>query len=203
MSLVLGASEATSVTLQAEGAVFLPCWWGPMDRRWEREVGKCSKTQPDLKQKDKIGLNEMNNVATKMVVIPDIAGPAQDVAEEDRALAISEMSERFDVTLRTLRFYEEKGLLNPVRRGARRFYGTRDVSRMRVILQAKKIGLTLAEIRRVIKLVESGTRRDEQYKELQEICRAQQEILVEQKQMLDEQIAEVGEILSTFERLID
>jgi len=144
----------------------------------------------------------MNNVATNMVVIPDIAGPAQDVAEEDRALAISEMSERFDVTLRTLRFYEEKGLLNPVRRGARRFYGTRDVSRMRVILQAKKIGLTLAEIRRVIKLVESGTRRDEQYKELQEICRAQQEILVEQKQMIDEQIAEVAGILSTFDKLV-
>lgn len=173
-----------------------------MDRWWDREVGMCSNTQPNLEQKDKIGLNKMNNVATNMVVIPDIAGPAQDVAEEDRALAISEMSERFDVTLRTLRFYEEKGLLNPVRRGARRFYGTRDVSRMRVILQAKKIGLTLAEIRRVIKLVESGTRRDEQYKELQEICRAQQEILVEQKQMIDEQIAEVAGILSTFDKLV-
>ncbi|GAB4517916.1 MAG: hypothetical protein Tsb0019_17850 [Roseibium sp.] len=153
-------------------------------------------------KKDKIGLNEMNNVATKMIVIPDIAGSAQEVTEEDRALAISEMSERFDVTLRTLRFYEEKGLLNPVRRGARRFYGTRDVSRMRVILQAKKIGLTLAEIRRVIKLVESGTRREEQYRELQEICRAQQEILVEQKQMLDEQIEEVAGILSTFDKLV-
>ncbi|MDN3720246.1 MerR family transcriptional regulator [Roseibium salinum] len=83
--------------------------------------------------------------------MPDIAGPGQNVVLDDRALAISEMSERFDVTLRTLRFYEEKGLLNPVRKGARRFYGARDVSRMRVILQAKKIGLTLAEIRRVIK----------------------------------------------------
>ncbi|MCK7612663.1 MerR family transcriptional regulator [Roseibium sediminicola] len=121
---------------------------------------------------------------------------------EDRALAISEMSERFDVTLRTLRFYEEKGLLNPVRKGARRFYGARDVSRMRVILQAKKIGLTLAEIRRVIKLVEGGTKRDDQYKELQEICRAQQDILVEQKQMLDEQIAEVGQILTAFDELV-
>jgi DNA-binding transcriptional MerR regulator len=144
----------------------------------------------------------MNNVATKMVVVPDIAGPGQEVVLEDRALAISEMSERFDVTLRTLRFYEEKGLLNPVRKGARRFYGARDVSRMRVILQAKKIGLTLAEIRRVIKLVEGGTKRDDQYKELQDICRAQQDILVEQKQMLDEQIAEVEQILSAFDQLV-
>ena len=137
-----------------------------------------------------------------MVVIPDIAGPGQEVVLDDRALPISEMSEQFDVTLRTLRFYEEKGLLNPVRKGARRFYGARDISRMRVILQAKKIGLTLAEIRRVIKLVESNTNRTDQFKELQEICKGQQEILVEQKQMLDEQIAEVDLILSSFDELL-
>lgn len=144
----------------------------------------------------------MNNVATNMVVVPDIAGPGPDTVNEDRALAISEMSERFEVTLRTLRFYEEKGLLNPVRKGARRFYGSRDVSRMRVILQAKKIGLTLVEIRRVIKLVEGNSNRNEQFKELQEICKGQQEILFEQKQMLEEQIAEVDEILTVFDKLI-
>ncbi|MEM9630698.1 MAG: MerR family transcriptional regulator [Pseudomonadota bacterium] len=144
----------------------------------------------------------MNNVATNMVVIPDIAGPGQEVVLDDRALPISEMSEQFDVTLRTLRFYEEKGLLNPVRKGARRFYGARDISRMRVILQAKKIGLTLAEIRRVIKLVESNTNRTDQFRELQEICKGQQEILVEQKQMLDEQIAEVDLILTSFDELL-
>ncbi|MCX2721709.1 MerR family transcriptional regulator [Roseibium salinum] len=144
----------------------------------------------------------MNNTAAKIVAVPDIAGPGQNVVLDDRALAISEMSERFDVTLRTLRFYEEKGLLNPVRKGARRFYGARDVSRMRVILQAKKIGLTLAEIRRVIKLVESNANRQDQFREIQEICRSQQEILVEQKQMLDEQLAEVENILSDFDELI-
>ncbi|QFT30896.1 Mercuric resistance operon regulatory protein [Labrenzia sp. THAF82] len=144
----------------------------------------------------------MNNVATKMVVVPDIAGPGQDMVIEDRSLAISEMSERFNVTLRTLRFYEEKGLLNPVRKGARRFYGPRDVSRMRVILQAKKIGLTLAEIRRVIKLVEGNSKREDQFKELQEICKGQQEILLEQKQMLDDQIAEVDQILTVFDELV-
>jgi len=173
-----------------------------MTRRWDREVGSVVIPSRTWNKKDKIGLISMNNVATKMVVVPDIAGAAQDVVLEDRALAISEMSERFDVTLRTLRFYEEKGLLNPVRKGARRFYGTRDVSRMRVILQAKKIGLTLAEIRRVIKLVEGSSKREDQFKELQEICKAQQDILVEQKQILDEQIAEVGQILAAFDDLV-
>ena len=163
--------------------------------------GRC-KQRPNSKQKKKIGLNIMNNVATTMVIVPDIAGPDKELVLEDRSLAISEMSERFNVTLRTLRFYEEKGLLNPVRKGARRFYGTRDVSRMRVIAQAKKIGLTLAEIRRVIKLVESSASKQDQFRELQEICKGQQEILVEQKQMLDEQVAEVEQILSAFDELI-
>lgn len=137
-----------------------------------------------------------------MVVVPDIAGPVQDESSEGQVLAISEMSELFGVTLRTLRFYEEKGLLNPVRRGARRFYSTRDAGRMRIILQAKKIGLTLAEIRRVIKLVESDTPRLDQFTELQSICQSQQQILAEQKVMLDEQVAEVESVLEALETLV-
>ena len=137
-----------------------------------------------------------------MVVVPDIAGPVEDASVETQALAISEMSELYGVTLRTLRFYEEKGLLNPVRRGARRFYGSRDVARMRVILQAKKIGLTLAEIRRVIKLVESDTPKMEQYAELQAICQGQQELLHEQKSLLDEQVAEVDGVLDALNSLV-
>lgn len=137
-----------------------------------------------------------------MIVVPDIAGPIQAASTEQQALAISEMSELFGVTLRTLRFYEEKGLLNPVRRGARRFYDSRDIGRMRVILQAKKIGLTLAEIRRVIKLVEGRTPKHDQYLELQEICVSQQEMLHEQKALLDEQVNEVDEVLSALNRLV-
>ena len=134
---------------------------------------------------------EMNSIPSKLDVTADIAGPIREDDGDGQLLAISEMSELFSVTLRTLRFYEEKGLLNPVRRGARRFYRGRDVSRMRVILQAKKIGLTLAEVRRIIKLVEGSSPRPEQLKELQEICGAQEQLLHEQEQALQEQIAEV------------
>ncbi len=138
-----------------------------------------------------------------MVVIPDIAGPVVDETNNSQLLAISEMSELFGVTLRTLRFYEEKGLINPVRRGARRFYSGRDVSRMRVILQAKKIGLTLAEIRRVIKLVEGGGPREDQYRELQEICRSQQDLLKEQRAALEEQVHEVDSVLDSLNVLVE
>ncbi|WP_208994963.1 MerR family transcriptional regulator [Roseibium hamelinense] len=146
----------------------------------------------------------MNNLATKMVAVPDIAGAVDYTNEQDdRVLAISEMSELFGVTLRTLRFYEEKGLLNPVRRGARRFYGHRDVSRMRVILQAKKIGLTLVEIRRVIKLVEGDSPKDLQYSELLEICENQQVLLAEQKALVEEQVAEVDNVVYSLKELVD
>ena len=134
---------------------------------------------------------EMNSIPSKLDIAADIAGPIRDDDGEGQLLAISEMSELFNVTLRTLRFYEEKGLLNPVRRGARRFYRSRDVSRMRVILQAKKIGLTLAEVRRIIKLIEGNSPRADQLKELQDICGAQEQLLHEQEQALQEQIAEV------------
>ena len=144
----------------------------------------------------------MNATAADLVGVPDIAGQEVDFATQENHLAISEMSQKFEVTLRTLRFYEEKGLLKPVRKGARRFYSARDVGRMRVILQAKKIGLTLVEIRRVIALVEGNTPRGEQFRELREICKGQNELLLEQKQMLDEQIAEVEEIVSAFNKLI-
>ncbi|GGB35536.1 MerR family transcriptional regulator [Roseibium aquae] len=144
----------------------------------------------------------MNNVATEMVVLPDIAGPMDAVPHDGRVLAISEMSDLFDVTLRTLRFYEEKGLLNPVRRGARRFYGTKDVARMRVILQAKKIGFTLAEIRQVIALVEGDKPREQQYADLRQMCANQQQLLMEQKAMLDDQVAEVEGILSAFDKVM-
>ncbi len=137
---------------------------------------------------------EMNTIPTSLEIVPDIAGPINSDEGEGQLLAISEMSELFGVTLRTLRFYEEKGLLNPVRRGARRFYRPKDVGRMRVILQAKKIGLTLAEVRRIIKLVEGTTPRQDQLSELKEICEAQEQLLAEQEAALKEQISEVQSV---------
>ena len=113
----------------------------------------------------------MNTIPTTLTAVPDIAGPIPHSTEDGKLYSISEMAEMFDVTLRTLRFYEEKGLLNPVRRGSRRFYREQEVGRMRVILQAKRIGLTLVEIRQVLKLVEGKASRAEQLKNLRSILR--------------------------------
>jgi DNA-binding transcriptional MerR regulator len=63
---------------------------------------------------------------------------------------IGELARRFDLTHRALRFYESRGLLNPVRRGSSRVYGVKDVERLAAIVKAKKLGLTLSAIGQIL-----------------------------------------------------
>ena len=65
-------------------------------------------------------------------------------------ITIGELARTFEVSLRTLRFYEDRGLLVPRRVGTARFYGERDKSRLHAILRLKHLGFTLAEIRDMI-----------------------------------------------------
>jgi DNA-binding transcriptional MerR regulator len=66
--------------------------------------------------------------------------------------SISELATEFDVTTRTIRFYEEKGLLKPVREGTRRVYGSGDRTKLRLILRGKRLGLSLDESAEIIRM---------------------------------------------------
>ncbi len=68
---------------------------------------------------------------------------------------IAELAREFDVTTRTIRFYEDKGLLMPDRQGRRRVYSPRDQVRLRLIMRGKRLGFSLEEIRRMIDLYDS------------------------------------------------
>lgn len=63
---------------------------------------------------------------------------------------ISNLASEFDVTTRTIRFYEEKGLLNPQREGTRRIYNAADRTKLRLILRGKRLGLSLDESAEII-----------------------------------------------------
>lgn len=63
---------------------------------------------------------------------------------------ISDLAEEFDVTTRTIRFYEEKGLLKPRRAGQRRIYSTSDRTRLRLILRGKRLGFSLDESAEIV-----------------------------------------------------
>ena len=64
----------------------------------------------------------------------------------DRAWTIRQLCREFEVTPRALRFYEDKGLLSPERRGTSRIYSGRDRARLQLILRGKRVGFSLAEV---------------------------------------------------------
>ena len=64
--------------------------------------------------------------------------------------SIGELAAEFDVTTRTIRFYEEKGLLNPKRERTRRIYNAADRTKLRLILRGKRLGLSLHESAEII-----------------------------------------------------
>lgn len=67
-------------------------------------------------------------------------------------MTISQMCNSFDVTPRALRFYEDKELLAPIRRGTQRLYGHRDRARLRLILRGKRFGFSLEDIRQLLEM---------------------------------------------------
>jgi DNA-binding transcriptional MerR regulator len=70
----------------------------------------------------------------------------------DRTWTITELCREFNVTPRTLRFYEQKGLLSPNRRGWTRLFTYRDRGRLQLILRGKKVGFALEEIKEMLDL---------------------------------------------------
>jgi DNA-binding transcriptional MerR regulator len=75
--------------------------------------------------------------------------------EGNRLYAIGELADEFNVTTRTIRFYESKGLISPARRGVARAYSRRDRARLKLILRGKNLGFSLEEIAEYLKLYDA------------------------------------------------
>jgi len=77
-----------------------------------------------------------------------------DAREETKQawFTIGDLSREFNVTLRTLRFYEDRGLIHPRRDGVNRIYGRRDRARLKLVLMGKRVGFSLTEIREMLDL---------------------------------------------------
>ncbi|WOT04182.1 MerR family transcriptional regulator [Shewanella youngdeokensis] len=69
--------------------------------------------------------------------------------------SISDLSKEFDITTRSIRFYEDQGLLKPKRRGQTRIYILKDRVRLKLILRGKRLGFSLAETRRLFELYDA------------------------------------------------
>ncbi|EKP0318539.1 MerR family transcriptional regulator [Aeromonas veronii] len=75
--------------------------------------------------------------------------------EEGRRFSISELAREFDITTRSIRFYEDQGLLNPAREGQTRIYSKQDRVRLKLTLRGKRLGFSLAEIRELFDLYDA------------------------------------------------
>lgn len=73
-----------------------------------------------------------------------------ETAVSPKTFTITELTREFDVSTRTLRFYEDEGMLHPIRDGRHRFYRPADRVRLKLILRGKRLGFSLAEIREMI-----------------------------------------------------
>jgi DNA-binding transcriptional MerR regulator len=108
----------------------------------------------------------------------------------DIRLSFKEMCARFDVTPRTLRYYEYIELLSPERDGRARFYGSREIARMTLILRGRKFGFALEDIRQWLLIYENeGT--EAQMRRWIDLADSQLAELAEQRRQLDETMSEL------------
>lgn len=114
---------------------------------------------------------------------------------------ISDLARLYDVSLRTLRFYEDKGLLHPRRQGTARYYKPSDRIRLELILKGKRLGFTLSEISALIASNEKKSAAQESAAETSDLTvsldrhqiQAQIAYLERQRDELDSAIAELRE----------
>jgi len=112
---------------------------------------------------------------------------------DDERLTFKEMCAAFDVTPRTLRYYEYIELLQPHREGRSRFYGPRERARMKLILRGRKFGFALEDIRQWLLIYEKeGT--EAQMRAWVTMADGQLEELAEQRAQLDEAMAELQKL---------
>ena len=84
------------------------------------------------------------------------AAPLRDDSDAESTYTIGELADDFGLTLRTIRHYEDEGLLSPQRDGMNRVYGHRDRARLALICRGKRLGFSLAEIKDFLNLYDGN-----------------------------------------------
>ena len=107
--------------------------------------------------------------------------------------SISDLSQEFDITTRTLRFYEEKGLISPERQGQNRIYSAADRARLKLILRGKRLGLTLEESSGIIAMYDPQTNNKKQLQTLIHKIREKRHQLEQQQKDLELMILDLND----------
>ena len=107
---------------------------------------------------------------------------------------ISDLSREFNITPRTIRFWEDQGLLAPNREGRNRVYTKRDRTRLKLALRGKRLGLSLAEIRDVIDMYDVARDESDQLSRLLNMLAQRRAALEQQREDIEAMLAEIGNV---------
>lgn len=119
---------------------------------------------------------------------------AESAAPAPAHTGIQDLARQLGITHRTLRFYEDQGLIAPQRVGNTRLYSRRDVGRMQLILRGKRLGFSIREIREFLDLYDTDPQHVEQMALLADKVQRRIADLEQQRLALEETLAELGQI---------
>ncbi len=120
----------------------------------------------------------------------------------EKTMTIREMCDAFNVTPRTLRFYEAKELLFPIREGQKRLFTRRDRARLKLILRGKRFGFSLEEIRQLLDLYHMGDQQQTQLTRTYELAQKRLDDLIRQRDELNAAITDLQEQMKWSEKII-
>lgn len=107
---------------------------------------------------------------------------------------ITELTKEFGISTRTIRFYEDEGLIKPVRRGRTRLFRPADRNLLKLILRGKRLGFSIAEIREIIEMYRSPPGEVGQLKLLVEKVNSRREELNQKKKDIEETLGELANV---------
>ena len=110
--------------------------------------------------------------------------------------SISELSKEFDITTRSIRFYEDQGLILPTRKGQTRIYNQRDRVRLKLILRGKRLGFSLAETGRLFELYDADKSSAKQLTSMMQL-------IAQKKNDLKQQLDDINAVLIELNDLED
>ncbi|MHA7772451.1 MerR family transcriptional regulator [Roseibium sp. M-1] len=111
-----------------------------------------------------------------------------------RYYTITQLTQEFDITTRTLRFYEAQGLVAPTRRGRQRLYTPGDRTRIKLILRGKRLGFSLNEIKEMIEMYGSAPGETGQLRLLLDKIAARRAELLEKQRDIELTLLELDEV---------
>ena len=120
---------------------------------------------------------------------------AEFTADEE-FVRIGDMARKYGVTLRALRFYEDKGLIAPKRDGSTRLYSRKDNARLKLILLGRKIGFSLRDVKQIMDLYDPSGANTKQLRLALEKSEKQMSRLQKQRAVVDEALNELSNIMS-------